>query len=625
MTVRKNRMAENFLEQIKEDIQTIKNVWLDNDNKLENDWYAFNYWILNYLYHIDIENISDYVTEYKDKGIDCYVHFEDTKELYIIQNCFYSEQSNLKREQIADFLVSPLSSLMNNTYTRSKTLQDIFNTMKYDKDYTLYLYYYTTKSKNTVAKDILSLFDNQSYENYSFMVKPKFIDINEIKNIYEGKRFDNVISFKCSVKIKQTDIIERPAEQHDKENNVDTAYVAINVYEIYNMLKESFLIDYDLFDKNIREYLGITGKRGKTNKEIRLTLLDETERNRFFYYNNGITIICDDFYKNKNNNKWFLNLSQPQIVNGCQTVNTIYNTIEELLENESEGDIVKLFKNCSVLVKIFKVNKRNDSEKIIYENIVKYTNTQTAISSKDFASKDNYFINLQENFSTRGFYLIVKQSDRYKFERDSELFQKMKLLSSDRLTIFDKTVTKPSDLFIDLDKMLKCLLAFYYDGYVAFKKGSCTLHETSVKYYLNFSKKIMDYFSTDAMINLFLTYEKSGGMKVARTNRYPIPYYMMDFIGRFIKSSTDTEFDVKKVNDKLSYLFSSKEIFEEVYNKICQIIEDYGDDFIEANGVDYSTMTKNREIDSTLIEKHYKQKMKEAIRNNWSYFIEYMS
>ena len=358
---------------------------------------------------------------------------------------------------------------------------------------------------------------------------------------------------------------------------------------------------------------------------FRSTLLDDTERNRFFYYNNGITIICDDFYKNKNNNKWFLNLSQPQIVNGCQTVNTIYNTIEELLENESEGEIVKVFKNCSILVKIFKVNKRNDSEKIIYENIVKYTNTQTAISAKDFASKDNYFINLQENFMTRGFYLIVKQSDKYKYEKDSEHFQKMKVLSSERLMMFDKIANKPSDLFIDLDKMLKALLAFYYDGYTAFKKGTCTLHETSVKYYLNFSKKIMDYFSTDAMINLFLTYEKSGGMKVARTNRYPIPYYMMDFLGRFIKSSENAEFDEKKVTDKLSYLFSSKEIFEEVYDKICQIIEDYGDDFIETNEVDYSTMTKNREIDSSLVEKCQKQKIKDATRNNWKYFLKYMS
>ena len=44
------------------------------------------------------------------------------------------------------------------------------------------------------------------------------------------------------------------------------------------------LPDEEEFDKNIREYLGVKGKRGKTNKEIQATLLDEIERNRFFYY-----------------------------------------------------------------------------------------------------------------------------------------------------------------------------------------------------------------------------------------------------------------------------------------------------------------------------------------------------
>lgn len=471
----------------------------------------------------------------------------------------------------------------------------------------------------------MSLFDCCSHKNLTFSVVAQLIDIDDIKNIYEGNRYETHISFDCSVKIKQSDTIEHRSEEHDKENNVDTAYVAIDVYEIYNIIKNGLERGYDLFDKNIREYLGTTGRRGKTNKEIQATLLSDTERSRFFYYNNGITIICDDFYKTKTNNRHLLNLSQPQIVNGCQTVNTIYNTIENLLENNYEGDVVKSFKNCSVLVKIFKVNKKNDSEKIIYENIVKYTNTQTAISAKDFASKDDYFMNLQQNFLTRGFYLIVKQSDRHKYEKDKILFQKTKDLSYDRLILFGKTAIKPSDLFIDLDKMLKSLLAFYYDGYIAFKKGSYTLHESSVKYYMNFSKKILDYFSTDAMINLFLLYEKSGGMKIARTNRYPIPYYMMDFIGRFIKTSNEKEFDSDRVANKLCYLFSSKEIFEEVYDKMCQIIEDYGEEFASSNNVDYSTMTKNREIDDGLVERYQKMKMKDAVRNNWAYFLEYMS
>ncbi len=119
-------MGNNFLAQINEDIQNIKKIWIDQDSKLSSDWYAFNYWILNYLYHIDIENIPDCITEYNDKGIDCFVHFEDEKELYIIQNFYYTEQSSIKRESISDFLISPLHYLSNNSYSRSKVLQDIY-------------------------------------------------------------------------------------------------------------------------------------------------------------------------------------------------------------------------------------------------------------------------------------------------------------------------------------------------------------------------------------------------------------------------------------------------------------------------------------------------------------------
>jgi len=617
-------MSNNFLAQINEDIQNIKKIWIDQDSKLSSDWYAFNYWVLNYLYHIDIENIADCITEYNDKGIDCFVHFEDEKELYIIQNFYYTEQSSIKRESISDFLISPLHYLSNNSYSRSKVLQDIYNTIKNDKDYNVYLYCYTTKAKNSISKDILSLFDSQSF-NYTFNVFTKLIDIKEIKNIYEGNRFDNIISFECNIKIKRDDIIEQNSEQHDKENNVDTAYVAINVYEIYNVLKASQEAGYDLFDKNIREYLGIKGKRGKTNKEIQATLLDDTERNRFFYYNNGITIICDNFVRTKSNNKWTLQLKQPQIVNGCQTVNTIFNTIDNLLCDKEVGEVVKDFRHCSILVKIFKVNKTNDAEKEIYENIVRYTNTQTGITAKDFASKDDYFINLQQDFLKRGFYLIVKQSDKHKFELNDIMFQNMKLLSSDRINFFGKTVTKPNDLFIDLDRMLKALLAFYFDGYTAYKSGASALRENSDKYYAKFSKKIRDYFSTDNMINLFLLFEKTGGTTTGRKIRYPIPYYMMDFIGRFIKFSDLNEYDPERVNSKLNYLFDNKATFEEIYNKFCEINTDYCDEFMELYNVDYSTMIKGRKIDNELLLRYIKQKKKDAERNNWNNFLEYLS
>lgn len=612
---------DNFIMQLRDDIKAIQDTYIRNDSKLENDWYAFNYWILNYLYHVDIDDIKSSVTEFNDKGIDCFVHYEDTKELYIIQNVYYKDSSNLKRDTISDFLVTPLHSLLQNTYKRSAKLQNLFNEIKEDNEYTIFLYLYTTKKRNSISNDILSLFEKVPFE-YKFSVETKLIDIDEIKNIYYGNRFDNDISFDYDIQISKKDLIDQTAAQHDRENNVDTAYVAVNVYEIYKMLEESNNIGYNLFDKNIREYLGITGKRGKTNKDIKKTLLDPVERNRFFYYNNGITMICDDFHSYQKNKRTTLSVSHPQIVNGCQTVNTIFYSIKDFSEGKGIGEITESFKHCSILVKIFKINKTEETDLKIYENIVKYTNTQTSISAKDFISKDNYFLNLQDDFLKRGFYLIVKQSDKHKFELDEQLFIQNKELATERCSVFDIEIGKPKDLFIELDKLLKVLVAFYFDGYTAYKNGSSTLNEHSVKYYMNFAKMIRDYFTTDNMINLFLVYVKAGGMKVARTGRYPIPYYFIDLIGRYIKSEP---YDFNFINEKLSYISMSNDVFEEIFNKFCEINEDYGNEFMETYEVDYSTMTKNREIDSVLLNKLFEMKKREAKRNNWNYFIEYIS
>lgn len=58
-------------------------------------------------------------------------------------------------------------------------------------------------------------------------------------------------------------------------------------------------------------------------------------RKNFFYYNNGITVICDRMTKivtqpsDYNMNAAFT-IDNPQIVNGCQTVNSIYEALKNI-------------------------------------------------------------------------------------------------------------------------------------------------------------------------------------------------------------------------------------------------------------------------------------------------------
>ena len=116
---------EDFRKQIYEDINLIRsnNEFISNIDK---DEWAFNYWILDNIYNVDSEVIETQITDYNDRGIDAYEFFEETKDLFLIQNKFYSDNSVLSKDYVInDFLVRPISSLKNNTYSRSKELQNI--------------------------------------------------------------------------------------------------------------------------------------------------------------------------------------------------------------------------------------------------------------------------------------------------------------------------------------------------------------------------------------------------------------------------------------------------------------------------------------------------------------------
>lgn len=124
-----------------------------------------------------------------------------------------------------------------------------------------------------------------------------------------------------------------------------------------------------LFYSNIRNYL----KNTPVNKGIIETF--RSKPTDFWYFNNGITIVCDDF---ECKNDGFLQIIMPQIVNGCQTVNTI---LKEFKAMKSEQKNLQ----GSILVKVIKDKHRNKKDQI-----TQYTNRQNTVSGKDFFAMDTF-------------------------------------------------------------------------------------------------------------------------------------------------------------------------------------------------------------------------------------------
>ena len=601
----------NFREQIREDIQLIQKDYGYIDDNLQRDEFAFNYWVLSRLYGMDEEMIASNVTDINDKGIDCFVHYEDTKELYLIQNKYYDESTPVDRSDVADFLKTPLSILIEQKYKRSEELQKIFDRIHTDSDYKIWLHFYVTNDLE--SNDIESLINQFVFsdERVKAFVGVKYYKLSDISRIYFGDRFTNRIHFtaELTTRVSATSLDVRPKD-YKLDWMIDLRFVMVNVADLYMLYRKAIEKNYELFEENVREFLGTQG----INNGIIKTLKSATDRENFFYYNNGITLICEKCEtlrgteasrgNKESRNQYGFRLTNPQVVNGCQTINSI----AEVLSHCSEEDMLREFEKAYVLVKIYVFDEETKREKEgLDKNIVKYTNSQNGIDEKAFAAKQNYFLNLQEEFKKRGVLLLVKPSDKNKYTieyKDKRKFAELKKKSVDLYELFDIDGTKLKNYMVPLEKMLKVLLAFYKDGFHAFRKGSTVLKLNS-PYYREFSLNIDQQFTIDNMIKLYFLFNRADiDQKASSDKRTPIPYYVIGFLGKRFKNM-----DFNQRNDRLKRLFANKQTMLLIYEFYKNLTPLYAEEYLREKGEEYNSMIK-QEIDDTLFERIFSQMLR---------------
>lgn len=132
-----------------------------------------------------------------------------------------------------------------------------------------------------------------------------------------------------------------------------------------------------LFGQNLREALG----KSKTFDGMAKTIREEPEK--FWFYNNGITILAEDYdtgERKDDKSPETIILKNFSIINGAQTTSALGRFLKEARMDSNDEDIAKL-KKVFVLVRILKVN---DSE--FRSRIAIYNNTQNPITTRDMAS-----------------------------------------------------------------------------------------------------------------------------------------------------------------------------------------------------------------------------------------------
>ena len=139
-----------------------------------------------------------------------------------------------------------------------------------------------------------------------------------------------------------------------------------------------------VFESNIRQWMQF---KTTVNKGLRETL--QTNPGKFFFYNNGITIVVSDFTELGEN---MIELFAPQIVNGAQTSNSIL-------------DHSKRTKNMdgSMTVTIIKADDEQEQN-----NITKYRNSQNSVRGKDLVSLMDFHKSIKSQLKNCGYFYEIQ-------------------------------------------------------------------------------------------------------------------------------------------------------------------------------------------------------------------------
>ena len=428
---------------------------------------------------------------------------------------------------MTEFLTRPLGYLETNTYTHSKELQDIFNKYKDDPDFNVYFYIYVTNNscKTNTNIDIINKF-NATHQRY----RAEIFSLDEIEQKYYKEPTINKkqLTFEISTINKGT-TLNINTQDYKMVQNIDARYALVPVIELYKLYTESISIGYPIFETNIREYLGASGT---VNKKILQTLEDPEDRINFFFYNNGVTMIVDDFTTiSHNQGKTKFQVNNPQIVNGCQTVSTI----NEALSKHSTTSLESTFKDTYVMLKILKIPGKDDSLQKLYKNIVTYNNSQNSINQKTFIANSEQFKRLQTEFERKGFLICIKQSDKNKYTSLYKKVSPLKDLNQKQLDKFGlENITKTKDLLIDLEKFLQVILAFISNPQNAVQNKSKLLNPNTTQYndVMNFIKD--PEVTINTLLEIYLLYLRAEQEKKKSIDgRTPIPLYLIHCFAKY--------------------------------------------------------------------------------------------
>ena len=327
----------------------------------------------------NIDKISQIIVAPPDSGIDLFIEIEDGNDYHydIIQSKYQVLSENeirqcfaTMKETIRNYRKSPknveinLRDVIKSTCFNDGSSNHGYNCTYYvvhkgDKKY--------IKGQNDKNERIVTLTDlNVILASLDdFLQEPK-VPYDEFKS----DSYNNFFIYPNSNSLG--------SENHQTLNENQTLLCNLRGYELAllcNKYVNTSIGRNVLFGQNLRESL----KKSKTYDDMVKTI--EKEPERFWNYNNGITILTEnlDIVSDVNQTDT-IQLQNFSIINGAQTTSALGRYLEEA-ERDNELEKINNLKDIYILARIMKINDSN-----LRNSISIYNNSQNPISSRDMVS-----------------------------------------------------------------------------------------------------------------------------------------------------------------------------------------------------------------------------------------------
>lgn len=431
--------------------------------------------------------------------------------VFLDENSTYPQgEFNLSRKEILFYLLENVNRIQNN-------MPD------------LEVFYCTTGRYNE-EPEIQGVFDVivNTITKYDFFnsVKAQAIDRQKIIALNKQMDEDQV------AKVLVTEYFPIP----DSENIPKAFLSLVNAKEFVAKLisnDDGTAIKNNIFDENIRAYLGADVT---VNEKIQKSLHDGSSREIFSILNNGITIIASDL--SYAHSKRIVDVTNYQIINGCQTSNVLFHNKEVLDED------------CSIIVKFIQTQDKETINKIIAS-----TNSQSHIEDTAFLSLKDKTRMVQIYFDTINQDNSMNNEKIYFERRQNEYKDSIQQIS--RIFDLKSVVRSYNSMFLDAPHTSSRYVKELFEKNNLFKED-----DSEAYYYVS----TLCLYKIQSLIN-------SKKFKHGSTLKWHF-LYLFKYIVLKKKNGYESNSNKASVNaDKLIAVLNNRKKFDEVVQQFNDIVD----------------------------------------------------